>query len=477
MTNVARWMMLLALAGACVEQPAAQGGPRGVSQSELEAVRRRVASRTEPHPQHALPFNWDGKVRLLGYDIDQAELRPGQRVTITWYWQCLAPVGDGWRLFTHLDDSNGPRTNEDNIGDVRRAYQPERWRAGEFIRDAQTFELPQDWDSPVVKIHVGVWKDTARMAVTPEGETDGTRRARTMVLNTGVRVQVAELTVGRATGTITPDGRLDEPAWAGAVRIPQLVNTGSGNPPGATDAHASARMLWDDQNLYVAFEVADENLVDPATERDAHLWEHDTVEVMVDPDGDGRNYFELQVSPRNQRFDTRYDAPRDPQPEGHKDYNPAYRSGVVTNGTIGNSDDTDTGYTVEMAIAWSDISQGLPHNPPVAGDALRLNLFVMDEDKTGGHRAAGWSAPHRGDFHTLERFGRVTLAAEVPGLAPQVAPSIGNPVGASNAPVPVAIPGNGPAIPARIDPTQLRVVQPQGARRPPGTAPRRPPAP
>lgn len=473
MKNVARWMVCLALAG-CVEQPASQGANRGVSSSELDTIRRRVASRTAPTPSHRLDISFGGnKVKLIGYDVSAETVRPGQNMTVTFYWQCMSTVGDGWHLFTHLDDANQPRTNEDNVGDVRRAYQPERWRAGEYITDRQTFDLPADWDSPTVRFHVGLWKGAERMVPTPAGATDGDRRARAFELSTGVQLQVSELSVGRASAPITIDGRLDEAAWASAAVTNALVNTASGAAAGTTDAHASARLLWDEQNLYVAFEVTDENLVDPSTARDNHLWEHDAVEVMIDPDGDAANYFEFQVSPNNQHFDTRYDHPRDPQPVGHDDFNPNIHSAVVVTGSVNNREDNDTGYVAEIAIPWADIANGLPHNPPQVDDTLRLNLFVMDEDKAGGHRVAGWSAPRRPDFHTLERFGRVHLVASVGGsvpgmplVAPAPAPTPtaeaqGRPAVPGVPPnFPVAVAPNGAPV---INPANLRVVQPRNA--------------
>lgn len=459
------WVVCLALGAGCVEQPT-QPNRNGASQQELDRIRRQVVTRTAPTPQHPVSFNFDNKVELLGYDINLTgnTLRPGQSVTITWYWKCRAPTGDGWRLFTHLDDSNGPRTNQDNVGDARRAYQPERWHAGEFIRDVQSFELPADWDSPTVRIHVGLWKEATRLPVTPADRTDGDRRARVLSLDTGVAVQLTEATVPRATGAITADGRLDEPAWANAARTGPLVNPANGSPAGATEARATAQMLWDDTNLYVAFHVTDDNVLDPSTERDNHLWEHDAVEVMIDPNGDGNNYYEFQVSPRNQRFDTRYDHARDPGPVGHADYNPETRSGVNVTGTVGNADDTDTGYDVELVIPWTAISDGLAHTPPQAGDQVRLNLFVMDEPKTGGQRSAAWSAPRRGDFHTLERFGRITLGGEapaVPGANIPIAPvGVGGP----------AAPGRG-TIPGLVMPLPPGVANAPPARRAPAPAP------
>ncbi len=454
MNNVPRWMLCFAVGVGCVEQPAPAVN-RGVSAQELDAIRHRVVTRTAPTPQHPLAFTFGGgKIQLLGYDVNQTELRPGQSVTVTWYWKCNNPTGDGWHLFTHLDDANAPRTNEDNVGDVRRAYQPDHWRAGEYIRDTQTFELPTDWDSPVVKINLGLWKDNERMDVAG-GDSDGQKRARAIVMPTGVQLQVAQITLPRASGPVTLDGRLDDPAWAMAARTGPLVNTATGMTAGPTDAHATARMMWDDTNLYVAFEVQDENLIDPSTARDNHLWEHDAVEVMIDPSGTASHYYELQVSPKNQHFDTFYDHPRDPQPVGHADWNPNWVSAAVVNGTIGNPDDTDTGWITEIAIPWVSIAQGMPHVPPQAGDQIRLNLFVMDEPKTGGQRVAGWSAPRRGDFHTLERFGRVTLSGTTgaspvglvipghPGVPPTAmahVPTVGIPAPVVPAPPPAPAP-------------------------------------
>jgi hypothetical protein len=463
MRNASAWLVCLAVAAGCVEQPAANRGPRAVSSEQLEAVRRRVVTRTAPTPQNRLNVNFGGKVELLGFDTTinprDGQLRKGQSVTITWYWHCTAPTGEGWKLFTHLDDANGPRTNQDNVGEVRTAYQPERWRAGEFIRDQQTIELPGDWDSPVVRIHLGLWKGGERLAPAAGAPTDGDRRARAVEFNTGEQVQVSEVNVGHASGPITADGDLNEPSWANAVRTGPLVNTMSGAPAGATESRANVRLLWDEQNLYAAFEVSDDNLIDPSTERDNHLWENDAVEVMLDPNGDGQNYFELQVSPNNHSFDTRYDRARDPQPFGHLDWNPAIRSGVRLTGTVGNADDTDERYVAEIAIPWSSLAD-LPHPTPLVGDQIRANFFVMDKPKAGGQRFGAWSAPRRGDFHTLERFGRITLTG-----APPVAgdPTAAAPSGAAQPPA-IVMPGqNGAVVPTILDPTRLQVVRPSAA--------------
>ncbi len=465
MRNVGRWMILGLVAGGCVEQPPSRRGNQGVSQQEVDAVRRRVASNTAPTPTHRLDFNYGNKVTLLGYDIQPEEVRPGSNVTVTWYWHCDATTGDGWRLYTHLDDTNGPRQNHDNDGDVRRAYQPERWRQGEYITDRQTFEIPADWESPVVKVNVGLWRNDERMRVV-RGTADREGRALAITLNTGVQARVSELDVPHASGAIVVDGQLNEPAWRTAGSTGPLVNAGTGAPAGATDAHGGVRVLWDEQNLYLGWEVSDDNLIETGADRDLHYWENDTTEVMIDPDGNGRDYYEIQASPGGHTFDSQQPQPPSANNFGNLAWNPPLQVAAVRNGTLGNEADVDTGYTVELAIPFASINAGAPHTPPAVGDTWRINFFLMDKPKQGGVRSAAWSPPRNGNFHSMERFGRITFraASAIPALipvpppgapgVPGAVPTIGvvPPAPGAAAPAPAPAPAPAAAAPANAPP-------------------------
>ena len=69
-------------------------------------------------------------------------------------------------------------------------------------------------------------------------------------------------------------------------------------------------MAWDEANLYVAFASTDAEPWGRLKSRDARLWEEEVVEVFLDPDGDGRNYAELEVSPHNVVVDLLIPQPR-----------------------------------------------------------------------------------------------------------------------------------------------------------------------
>lgn len=403
-------LLLASALGGCVEKS------RTLSAAEREQLSRFV-SQQAPSPQHPLEISFENKLELIGYDVSAESWAPGATLTVTWHWKVLRSLEDGWLAFTHVADGTTNRLNEDSTGTVRQLYPPGQWKVGEYIRDEQQITLPADWSASEATFYLGFWNGPHRLRVI-RGPNDGDNRARPLSIPTraggGGEVR-ANPTQGddlpslmaRRAESITIDGRLDEPSWAATPSTGRFVNTMSGGP---AEFRAEAKVLWDDEWLYVGFEVEDDFLKSPFRSRDDHLWEADAVEIMIDPDGDGRNYFELQVSPRNQIFDTRYDSRRVPQPIGHADWNADIRSAVAVRGTI---DDTraDEGYTVEVAIRWSSFATGTPPaTKPSAGDTWRMNFYVMDA-RQRGQRASGWSPPRVGDFHVPDRFGRVTFVA------------------------------------------------------------------
>ncbi|WP_437832652.1 carbohydrate-binding family 9-like protein [Sorangium sp. So ce1153] len=224
---------------------------------------------------------------------------------------------------------------------------------------------------------------------------------------------VKELAVRRLApgAAIAIDGRLDEPAWQAAARTGPFVNVGTGREDRSLPTQGEARLLWDEAFLYVGFDVSDGTITGgfPQGARDPHLWERDTVEVMIDPDGDGDNkdYYEIQISPQNLVFDSQFDdynAPRGGAsgPFGHQEWSAGLASAVELRGTIDDDSDEDRGYVVEAKIPWSSFAKARSA-PPSPGDAWRMNFYAMQNN--GG---AAWSPIlGQGNFHRARRFGRV----------------------------------------------------------------------
>jgi len=200
----------------------------------------------------------------------------------------------------------------------------------------------------------------------------------------------------RATGPIAIDGRLDEPAWRSAFEAP-FVNSMNG---GTVRYPTVARLLWDDRNLYVAFECEDDEVyAHPGRRDDDPIYEDEVVEIFVDPAGSGRDYAEIEVSPANVVFDARFAARR-----GDLAAARVWASGARTAVEVRRGPAGDRGWTVEMALPLEALRATA--RAPRPGDRWRMNLFRLEtHNRAGVAEGQAFSPPLRGDFHALDRFG------------------------------------------------------------------------
>ncbi len=418
-------MLLGALVWGCVEKE------KQLTAAEREQVKSFVRS-DKPSPKYPLNVDFDGRVKLLGYDIDAmpSVWKPGQTLDIKWYWHAVKDPGDDWKIFTHLaSPTQGVAANRDGGSVVRSLHQPSRWKAGQFVVDEQKLDLPRDWNGKTATVYLGLWRGKERMPI-KSGANDGDDRARAFSLPVGGKAEaekLPQLTARRAVEAPKIDGKLDGP-WNAAAWTDYFVNTMTG---AEALPKARVKVLFDDAHIFFGFDVQDDYLKSEFDKNGDHLWKADCVEVMLDPGGDGRNYFELQVSPKGKVFSTRYDTRRKPGPFGHVDWKSEITAAVQTRGKVGD-DEKDQGYTAEIKIPWSSFATGTPPaQPPKEGEMWRLNFFVMDS-REEGQRAVGWSAPRVGDFHTLGQFGTVRFG--LPSVV--VPPTAMNPNRPGVAPLP-----------------------------------------
>ncbi|MCG8557567.1 MAG: carbohydrate-binding family 9-like protein [Proteobacteria bacterium] len=372
-------------------------------------------SRNAPQPERPLDVVFENKIALLGYDMTPSEAKAGKLIKLTWYWRADQELEAGWAQFTHVaDTTDQTRLNADRTGPIRRLYPPSRWKPGQYITDAQELTIPKEWNHTHARFYLGFWNGPHRLHVS-KGDTDGEHRA--LVLSLPVQpatpakasTGLPDLSALRTSHKPTIDGKLDEKGWHEAVPSARFVHTVSGN---RSQIGATVRMLYDDSALYVAFDVSDTYLFAPLDKHDDHLWKHDTVEIMLDPDGDGRDYFEIQVSPAGTVFDTRYDSPRQPKPFGHVQWSSRAEAAVGLRGRL-DDETSDQGYTVEIALPWASLGEkGPPSIAGTHGRRWRANFFVMDRQRGDTQLATGWSPPLVGDFHVPNRFGYVAFAPD-----------------------------------------------------------------
>lgn len=377
-------------------------------------------------PAEMLPLNinFDDKVSLIGVEVKAAdEVVAGDRVRLKMYWRVHVPLDDPqWKLFTHVLDSKGRRLlNIDNVGPLRRfrngnqAWPPGRWENGKIYVDTQSFSVPRKTKTKTLRVTVGIWKGSKRLKL-KGGPSLDKDRGLVATLNVGPPKKLPPVPVLEPMHlskgvTLKIDGKLDEAVWKDAADTGAFVNVATGQADAKSKIQGSAKLLWDDDALYVGFDVQDEDLRGKfgAKEKDPHLWTQDCVELMIDPDGnaDNKNYYEIQVGPQNLVFDSHFDAYNQPVkrpdgPFGHQDWSAHLQSAVQLHGTLNNSQDKDKGYTVELRIPWVSFDKA-KRVPPRAQQTWRVNLYAMQNNS-----GLAWSPIlGEGNFHKASRFGKV----------------------------------------------------------------------
>lgn len=179
-------------------------------------------------------------------------------------------------------------------------------------------------------------------------------------------------------GTISVDADADA-AWGNAVNIPLTINKGS-------EASANAKVLWDDDNLYVYATVKDAAL----DKTGAQTHEQDSLEVFIDEDnGKTASYGE-----DDKQYRINYT--NEQSFNGKKCLAENVKSATKT---------IDGGYVVEAAFKWTDIK-------PANGTKIGLELQI--NDAKGGKRIGtlswydetgmGWSGSNV--YGTVELTGK-----------------------------------------------------------------------
>lgn len=171
-----------------------------------------------------------------------------------------------------------------------------------------------------------------------------------------------------------PLDTLDHPLWQAAPWITTWTEI-RGQETSPTEI--KAKLLWDNQNLYLAAQIAEPHLWAFQTEHDSDIFLDNCFELFLDPDGDGHNYFEWEINALGVTLDLRMNKPyicsgtRDDSLEI-----PGLELALLTDGAVNDPSTQATGWEFAVAIPWATLAQiGHSGTPPQLGDIHRFNLM------------------------------------------------------------------------------------------------------
>ena len=117
--------------------------------------------------------NFENKVKLIGYDVADTVSRGG-KFTITLYFQVLAKLPAGYKLFIHFDQPANRFHGDHEPLDGK--YPTQYWLPGDYIVDPHEVEIPFiTTPAGPYQIFAGFWLGESRLKVV-EGPNDGVNR-------------------------------------------------------------------------------------------------------------------------------------------------------------------------------------------------------------------------------------------------------------------------------------------------------------
>jgi len=203
------------------------------------------------------------------------------------------------------------------------------------------------------------------------------------------------------------DGNADENVWNNAIAVNFVANGKE-----ELKAHSWFKAVWDSKYLYFYFWIEDENIIGEMIGRDDHLWNEEVMEIFLDADCNPKTYYEFEWNPKNTLLDLFVLNPnckRDGICQWWSWDCKGIKSVVKIEGTLNNSDDTDRGWSLEVAIPFSQIQTSL-NIPPKSNDIWRFDLTRREGiENDGTLQKSSWIPP---SCHLPLSYGKLIFKKE-----------------------------------------------------------------
>ncbi len=233
----------------------------------------------------------------------------------------------------------------------------------------------------------------------------------------------------KTTSPIAIDGKLNDPAWLEVPWSEKFVDI-QGNTKPVPRFETQIKMRWDDTCFYIAAQLHEPHVWATLTEHDAVIFHDNDFEVFMDPNGDNWEYGEMELNALNTTWDLFLPKPyRDNGSADNSWEITGMKTAVAIQGTLNNSADIDSGWTVEIAMPWRGL-QRISHGTkaPSEDEQWYINFSrvewqtkIVDDKyiKVAGKPEDNWVWSPQGaiNMHMPEKWGVVQFTSKPVGEA------------------------------------------------------------
>lgn len=181
--------------------------------------------------------------------------------------------------------------------------------------------------------------------------------------------------IRRAKKPFVLDGNIHKPFWDDAP-FTDLFQDIEGDARPTPRFHTRAKMLWDDEALYIAAELEGNEIWGSVTQRDDVIFVDNDFEVFIDPDSDTHQYYEFEMNALNTVWDLLLTKPyRDGGvPVDSWDIK-GLRTAVHIDGKLNDATADNQRWSVEIVMPFRTLLETLrTKGAPVPGSFWRMNF-------------------------------------------------------------------------------------------------------
>ncbi|MCC6174843.1 MAG: glycosyltransferase family 39 protein [Chloroflexi bacterium] len=151
--------------------------------ADLEAARATLEQSLDVRTD----ATFGGRMRLLGYGVQRADVAPGESVTVALGWQAIAPMPEDYAVVTILKNARGEPVEQNQRGLGGGGEGTSSWEPGRWVFRTSTLTLPATTPPGEYTLAVGVYDSKARRLVPVDGTSGGHGAAELSLTSVRVR--------------------------------------------------------------------------------------------------------------------------------------------------------------------------------------------------------------------------------------------------------------------------------------------------
>jgi hypothetical protein len=126
-----------------------------------------------PRPQFPLAVDFSDQARLVGLDLPRRQVKAGDSLPLTLYWQAAGTFDKSWTVFVHLIDSKGNIISQQDQVPGAGQFPTTGWVPDEYVIDDYNLQIPADAPpgQEAYRLEIGLYdaNDFSRLPVTAAG--------------------------------------------------------------------------------------------------------------------------------------------------------------------------------------------------------------------------------------------------------------------------------------------------------------------